>query len=425
MATNLELKKTGYYAVIIIPPDVRELLGQRKFSKSLGTSLKREAERRAAPILAGWRARIDKARGNGDAVLADAMRWRSILEDLENQGATEVFEDVGGFKSKVAAIEAKHGYNKADEFARVVYSREHELSITHYWKWQEGLDLNNSYHNRKEKDIQKLVAKFHRLDSINHKSVKAWVRDLLASGSTLIVVSRLLVSCRDFWKYITYHDLVPKQDNPFNDVMPPKQAIKTKDKDGSKDDRLPFTREQIVNLWMLAGSAKVKHSKNLKDIIVLAAYTGARINELCTLRVTEVTEDSISVGSKTEAGYRTIPIHPLIKPVIERLKASSKDGYLIPGLTLSSTGDRANYLSQCFHRHKKKLGFSKALVFHSIRKTVATQLEVNGVAEGVAADILGHEKKTMTYGLYSGGSSFESKKTAIETINYPFPEPIL
>ena len=38
-----------------------------------------------------------------------------------------------------------------------------------------------------------------------------------------------------------------------------------------------------------------------------------------------------------------------------------------------------------------------------------------------AADILGHEKKTMTYGLYSGGSSMLVKRMAIEKLSYPGP----
>jgi hypothetical protein len=39
----------------------------------------------------------------------------------------------------------------------------------------------------------------------------------------------------------------------------------------------------------------------------------------------------------------------------------------------------------------------------------------------VAADILGHEKQTMTYGLYSGGSSLKQKREAINKIKYPAP----
>ena len=37
-----------------------------------------------------------------------------------------------------------------------------------------------------------------------------------------------------------------------------------------------------------------------------------------------------------------------------------------------------------------------------------------GVPEGVTADIIGHEKQTMTYGLYSGGTSVRQRLEAME-----------
>ena len=52
-------------------------------------------------------------------------------------------------------------------------------------------------------------------------------------------------------------------------------------------------------------------------------------------------------------------------------------------------------------------------MFHSIRKTAATVFEQAGVPEGVTADIIGHEKQTMTYGLYSGGTSVKQRQEAI------------
>jgi hypothetical protein len=45
---------------------------------------------------------------------------------------------------------------------------------------------------------------------------------------------------------------------------------------------------------------------------------------------------------------------------------------------------------------------------------VATLSEDAQVPEGVTADILGHENNTMTYGLYSGGSSMQTRREALE-----------
>jgi hypothetical protein len=43
-------------------------------------------------------------------------------------------------------------------------------------------------------------------------------------------------------------------------------------------------------------------------------------------------------------------------------------------------------------------------------QTVASLRENAGVPEGAAADILGHDKPTMTYGPYSGGASLKVKR---------------
>ena len=41
-----------------------------------------------------------------------------------------------------------------------------------------------------------------------------------------------------------------------------------------------------------------------------------------------------------------------------------------------------------------------------------------GVSENVVANIVGHEKTTMTYGLYSGGLSLAVKRDALDKLAY-------
>jgi integrase len=65
------------------------------------------------------------------------------------------------------------------------------------------------------------------------------------------------------------------------------------------------------------------------------------------------------------------------------------------------------------------LGHGPVLVFHSLRKTVITILENEGVAENIVASIVGHEVKTITYGLYSGGATLAVKQAAIARLAYP------
>ncbi len=72
-----------------------------------------------------------------------------------------------------------------------------------------------------------------------------------------------------------------------------------------------------------------------------------------------------------------------------------------------------------FGRMKEKLGFTtRQHGFHSICKTFTTLIDNAGVGENITADIIGHEKPSITYGLYSGGSTLETMREAIEKIRY-------
>ena len=57
-------------------------------------------------------------------------------------------------------------------------------------------------------------------------------------------------------------------------------------------------------------------------------------------------------------------------------------------------------------------------MFHSVRKTVVTILENASVPENIVADIVGHEKPRITYGLYSGGTSLAVKAEALAKLAY-------
>ena len=81
-------------------------------------------------------------------------------------------------------------------------------------------------------------------------------------------------------------------------------------------------------------------------------------------------------------------------------------------------GDRSNAISKRFGRLKAKLGYDRRYVFHSIRKTFTSRLEAAGVPELLAARLLGHEVKTISYGLYSSGSTFPQLRDAINHVDY-------
>ena len=164
---------------------------------------------------------------------------------------------------------------------------------------------------------------------------------------------------------------------------------------------------------------EAKEDAMLYDLIKISIYTGARIEEICSVKVADIAEKSFIIGdSKTPSGNREVPIHDRLQDFIKQLKNSSQDGYLLSGLSEAKDGKRSGAIGKRFGRLKNQLGFERRYVFHIFRKTVVTLLKQAGISENLAADIVGHEKPRITYGLYSGGSSLEQKLSAINKINY-------
>ena len=84
-------------------------------------------------------------------------------------------------------------------------------------------------------------------------------------------------------------------------------------------------------------------------------------------------------------------------------------------ITPPDAEDAGQAVGKRFGRLKKSLGHGRLKVFHSIRKIATTIFEQAGAPEGVTAGIVGHEKAAITYGLYSGGTSIEQRKEAMES----------
>lgn len=408
MSNHIELRVNVWYATLTIPKDAREALGKFKFQQSLETGERKLALIRKAPLVALWKAQIAEARGQVGAVADEAQRWKGYLAQ-----ATGVTKDVLEENILDKALEMKEqvGEDKAGDFYKVAMGFSTPLN-SHYDKWLAQITLVPKTKAQTVKDVDVFLARFTTIEKVTKQKVKEWVDEIQAIGNSVGTANRLLISSRNYWRYLQQQNIVSVDSEPLSlrGLLP---TAKKKNKNGW----IPFEPSSIVSIWNEAVSLE---DQSLADLIYLGAYTGARIEEICAMKLDNVTDKFLKiVDSKTNAGIREVPIHSKLEPIIKRLKDSSEDGYLLTGLTFNKYGDRSNNLGKRFGKLKTKLGYSSNHVFHSIRKTLVTQLENAGVSEGVSADIVGHEKKTMTYGLYSGGNSLEVKKAAIERVRYP------
>ena len=147
--------------------------------------------------------------------------------------------------------------------------------------------------------------------------------------------------------------------------------------------------------------------------IDIARFTGMRLSEIVALNsdsielIDGITCFRVNGDAKTAASAnRLIPISKRLQSLIN--------------LECLNVGNIGTAVGKRFGRLKKLVlenGEDRSKCFHSIRKFVVTTLEQGGVPEGVAADLVGHEKPNITYNVYSGGSSIEQLNQAVEVLD--------
>lgn len=414
----LETRARRWYVTMDVPKDVRHLFDDKpRLVQSLRTESVTEAERRRDPIISTWRDQIARARTSlkDDTVKFQytAEQWR---EDLAGVGEEErdVLEDV--LPLHMDRLNLK-GASERERFESIVIGKTRRTD-EHLDEWLRSLDLTQKSVDQKASDVRRMAKKFPYTNDITKKAVKAWVTDLQkGEGYASATVRRFISSSKGYWDYLEDIEAVDGGANPFERVSPSKSS-RTKPKPDTL--RQPFSPEELVKLLRRAVNESSNESRGLASIIWFGMLTGCRIEELAQVRVEDVFEDRFKVSeSKTNAGIREVPLHPWLKESVAAWAEQSDDGYLLPSTSSNKHDKRSDALGKRFGRLKTKEGFGRIYVFHSIRKTVSTQAEQLGVPENVSSDILGHEKKTMTYGLYSGGTLFADRIAAISRVSYP------
>ena len=415
--SHLIKRYNTYFAVLYVPKEIQYIIGKAKFSKSTGTDNKRLAETIAQVYVMGWKAEIESARSKSDdPLIQSAKDIRKLLKSSPSHLVQDAIDE------EIAKLNLAKKEIHAEVFEQIATGKNQYLEdvLKNWKKHEEERGLSQKNIDQMFSDIEIMTTQFPTAPLITAKSVDLWIRHIAKKGKlSASSVTRIIGSSKNFFKYLQFIKEIPQTEpNPF--IVPVEFKISNKPNSKSVNKTqswLPFSPKEIVSLYKIA----LDENQKLADLILIAMYTGARIEEICSLLCKDVDlkEESITiVDAKTEAGERTIPIHPYIKDRIEKLIEDSTDDYLLSGLTKNKYGDRANALGQRFGRLKTRQKFSSRYVFHSIRKTFTTMLENAGVGENLAADIVGHEKPRITYGLYSGGASLEVMREAIKKISY-------
>jgi integrase len=348
---HLTQRRRVWYARLQVPEALRLLVGKSVLIQTTGHTDPLKAAEVARRIVAGWKRDLDEARGIRREIVAEAS---PAAQRAQVAGKQAIITK--------AHIEAWGGRLKASMRPRQAWQYGNDVAL-----WAAGkLPPTDSHKTRKRR------------------------------------LSAIRKFCQD-----TGRPMPDSKEIMEGIVKAPKGTAQANRRDS-------FTVARVLALIEMADR---RGDGPLRDLIALALYTGARLGELATLKVGQIDlgQGSMRVASKTDAGDRTIPIHKAIRPLVEALMAHhDPEGYLIHTTAENVLGERGMALGKRFGILKTKAGHGPSLVFHSIRKTVATALQDCGCPEPIAADILGHEIATMSYGVYSTGSSLATRREWLE-----------
>jgi integrase len=435
VVARLEKRRQLWYAVLDVPKDVQRKLGTKRFLKSTKQKDREKAQILASQWDSDWRAKIHEARHGKQQlsksalsyeekqrfVFNEASEWRERIGRAADPASKEFFiddmkDDAKGYLDPDDPEEAS-GVALANLFVEIALGecsplRPHQDGFLEQLRKEVTSKTVDLYANA----IAQFLDSFENTRDVTASTVQGYVDRLRNEGRADNTVGRDLAAMRRFWAYLQTNGVVSSDRNPFSSLR--STSKKSQNRPGRAKHYEPFTPDESVEL--LRGALQ-RRDAPLATLILLALWTGARIESLCSLQWAQVDTNSIHLNDKTAAGNRRVPIHPKLEPVINKLRRSTTNEFVIPGLTVSEkTGARSNAVGKRFGHLKTRMGHTKhTKVFHSLRKTVVTQLEQSGVPETVTAAIVGHEVGTMTYGLYSAGPSFEQKLGAIQTLEYP------
>ncbi|CRL48347.1 tyrosine-type recombinase/integrase [Pseudomonas sp. URMO17WK12:I11] len=448
MADNLEQQGGTWHVRKAIPKDVRKAFGGRKIlSKSLETGLRSEAMKRRLPYLTQWTAEIAAARAQAQRPKED---WRpdftSKSMELNSYADSKLLEyarnppaDFTGWidnfnyefehirSTAINRLTTEHDLTPVEiaEAATLaknpaIYKPKSPITTARleaFRAYRKARDISAKNIDAQESKLEKFSAFLATTGKpLDFDCVSAWIDSITATSKTK---QQYLNAGNTFWKWAMKYDTRWMEDykgtiTPFERHDLPQLKGKAK-----RDvQRIDFELSEISTLHAAAHDKKLHV---LADLILLGAYSGGRIEELCQLRIGNVVdEDGVQSfdieDSKTVAGIRVVPVHPALKALVKRLVDNSKDGYLVPSDSKNKYGIRSDLMSKAFGRLKTSLGFGQFQVFHSIRKTVTTQLAKAGVAYPIIAELIGHETGTVTFDVYSQGHSAAQKLEAISKL---------
>jgi len=398
--SSLPLQRRGdtIYVIKEIPKALRPKFGRARFVQSLGTDSIKKAKALYPRIVAEWTNAILVAKGEPD----DAAAYREALRKARAANDTASVADVmasieleheniahsASFTVNAPIVNEReaneHFHAEAEDFAARATGLKQSLS-DHIDPWVAASDYTARIKDEAKGVGNAFVSSNKRLSDFTRPKLQAYVNNLVHAGRSSDTIKKHISYLKNLWHYLqrTINEEALYRLNPFEGVQKPKR------KNGNGKKRLAFSQDDFNKLL------KATKGSTLHGLIKLAAYTGCRLEELCSLQTKDVHVDAsipyihIAQG-KTENATRDIPIHKAILPLVRMMKKASTDGFMFSNQTADKYGDRSEALGKQFGELKTALGYGEAHTFHSLRHMFISALDAAEVSKNARKWIVGH-----------------------------------
>jgi len=444
----------AYEAVVDVPPSKREAVGRKRLRKALGTSDVHIANARLRRTLSDLHAQIDAAvrkRPETDPRLAEALELRRSVNDvragrLDGWGLTPVVVDYDedgpieedpkdtamgllsdSIEARMEAIGAAEGPKRAQAFGAVAFGVSTPVTL-HVDEWL--AEPGKSGARRVARSVvayRAIVATFETwaaaegvggVEGVTKRLAGRYVSKLHADGLSGKRISAVVSALSAYWGWMDRRGIYEQDPSPWRGQSPQKTVS------APKEDERAFTDAEVATLLTKAPDPETR------DLMLLAALTGARIEELCRLTVAMCADNVFDLpGSKTAAAARRVPIHSgLAAMVAERCKGKAPTDYLLHELgTPNRFGERSAAIGKRFGRfrqtvgvHDKGEGQRRSKVnFHSWRRRFITKALQAEQPKRRVSQIVGHVLEGMTEGVYFGGDTPEALRACVEAVQLP------
>lgn len=424
MTPPLYLKrvKGTYYVQVPVPADKQGLVGRKTLERSLRTKDEGVAHRLRHTVIAEFMAEIDAA-GRPAAVGADALVH--LAEQVAKGGDRGALT---GFDVSVDDFVERHPKMPPEDVAKVrranaiAHGSAGDLldrQVEAWLKAEASKGLVPATLKDKRLQIGHLLS-FLGTDAAASSLTKAAAVDYVENVLNPMDVSKarkrlLLQAAGQFSDWLELRGKLAA--NPFAKVG---KLLRAEDK--RRAQRRAFTSGEVLRLLTTLSD----NGGPMLHLTAIMAFTGGRPQELCDVRVDRVDDRVMRIDdSKNPNGVRSVPIHPVIAPLVAKLKTSSSDGFLLSGL-VDKEGDRYRAMGKSLQRVVRRTFRDESLVPYSLRRTVVTQLEAAGISAWVQDATIGHEvdenavrrKRSTRETNYLDEPDFERKAAALAVITY-------